>query len=274
MTIYIDEETDVEKTLLEKMRQAASLCLEREGIGPENAELSVTFVDKDEIKRLNAEYRGVDSATDVLSFPQYDSPDDFPDEGEICLGDVVICREKMEEQAEEFGHSFEREILYLFTHSVLHLLGYDHETAGEKAEMRAREEEIMNEIGLPSDTELYRKAKGALENAYAPFSKFKVGAALLTDTGEIFTGCNIENSSLGATICAERTACVKAVSEGHRSFKTLAVVSGEGAVWPCGICRQFLYEFAPDLRVITGDDEDHIEELTLPELLTKGFRLK
>lgn len=273
MTIYIDEETKVEEALLEKMRSAASCCLKREGIDAERAELSVTFVDKDEIKALNSEYRGVDRVTDVLSFPQYESPEDFPTEGEICLGDVVICREKMQEQAEEFGHSFEREILYLFTHSVLHLLGYDHETDEEKAVMRAREEEIMNEIGLPSDKELYRMAREATKNSYAPYSKFKVGAALLTDTGEIFTGVNVENSSFGAAICAERTACVKAVSEGFRRFKTLAVVSSEGTAWPCGICRQFLYEFSPDLRVITGKDEDHIEEAALTELLAKGFRL-
>ena len=89
-----------------------------------------------------------------------------------------------------------------------------------------------------SDRDLYLMAKKALKNAYAPFSKFTVGAALLSETGEVFTGVNVENSSLGATICAERTAFVKAVSEGSQKFKTIAVVSGEGAVLPCGICRQ------------------------------------
>ncbi len=124
-----------------------------------------------------------------------------------------------------------------------------------------------------TDKDLYRKAKEALRNAYAPFSKFTVGAALLSETGEVFTGVNVENSSIGATICAERTAFVKAVSEGKRKFTTIAVVSGEGAVLPCGICRQFMFEFSDDLRIITGDDEDHLKVYTIQESLPEGFRL-
>ena len=121
--------------------------------------------------------------------------------------------------------------------------------------------------------ELYRRAKAALPNAYAPFSNFRVGAALLTDSGEVFTGVKVENSSYGGTICAERTACVKAVSEGFRHFKALAVAAEEEKAYPCGICRQFLYEFAPDLTVITGRDEEHLEIHQLSELLPEGFRL-
>ena len=92
--------------------------------------------------------------------------------------------------------------------------------------------------------ELYEKAQDMVNKAYAPFSKFKVGAALLSKDGRVFTGVNVENSSLGGTICAERTAFVKAISEGAREFQAIAVVSGEGAVWPCGICRQFMRNFA------------------------------
>lgn len=124
-----------------------------------------------------------------------------------------------------------------------------------------------------NDKELFDLAVKAMENAYVPFSKFPVGAALLTEDGKVFTGCNVEGSSYGNTICAERTACVKAISEGYRNFVALAVVCGEGRVTPCGICRQFLYEFQPDLRVITGEDRDHIEEFRLYELLPEGFRL-
>ena len=121
--------------------------------------------------------------------------------------------------------------------------------------------------------ELYEKAQDMVNKAYAPFSKFKVGAALLSKDGRVFTGVNVENSSLGGTICAERTAFVKAISEGAREFQAIAVVSGEGAVWPCGICRQFLYEFAPDLTVVTGADEDSLEIHSLRELFPEGFRL-
>ena len=111
-------------------------------------EVSVTFVEPEEIKELNAQYRGKDAVTDVLSFPQFDDWDDLPEEGEIALGDVVICMERAAEQAEEFGHSLEREVLYLFVHSIYHLLGYDHMEEDEKREMREKEEAVMAELGL------------------------------------------------------------------------------------------------------------------------------
>ena len=125
-----------------------------------------------------------------------------------------------------------------------------------------------------TDVELYKLARKAARNAYAPFSGFRVGAAILTTTGEIFTGVNVENSSYGATICAERVACAKAISEGFRNFEAIAVAthSGDQAV-PCGMCRQFLFEFAPNLKVIIGRDEENIEVTSLDELLSKGFRL-
>ena len=120
---------------------------------------------------------------------------------------------------------------------------------------------------------LFLLAKDALQNAYAPYSDFLVGAALLTKSGKVYTGVNVENSSFGATICAERTAFVKAISEGHRDFKTIAIASSGGKAWPCGICRQFMYEFGDELTVITGPDEDHLEKHDIKELLLEGFRL-
>ena len=139
----------VTQEILDKMTQAAVYAVELEEIESERCEISVTFVDMEEIHELNKEYRDVDRPTDVLSFPQfYDLEEEIPEVGEICLGDVVICRDKAAEQAEEFGHSFEREIIYLFVHSVLHLLGYDHMEDDEKACMRAREEQIMEHLGV------------------------------------------------------------------------------------------------------------------------------
>ena len=110
--------------------------------------------------------------------------------------------------------------------------------------------------------------------SYAPFSKFRVGAALLTKEGKLYTGCNVENSSYGGTICAERTAFVKAVSEGDTEFEKIAIASSGGEAWPCGICRQFMKEFCDDdFVVITGNDADSIRTYTLAELLPEGFRL-
>ena len=152
MNIYFEEGHVVSEALLEKMTEAAEYAVESENLlnlDKQRCELSVTFVGLDEIHELNREYRGVDRPTDVLSFPQFeDLEEEIPEVGEICLGDVVICREKAEEQAEEFGHSYEREMVYLFTLSVLHLLGYDHMEEDEKKVMRQREEEIMEQIGL------------------------------------------------------------------------------------------------------------------------------
>lgn len=121
--------------------------------------------------------------------------------------------------------------------------------------------------------ELFRTAQQVVQYAYAPYSRFKVGAALLTKSGEVFTGVNVENSSFGATICAERTAFVKAVSEGHRDFEAIAVVSSDGEAYPCGICRQFMFEFGDDVKVITGEDEEHLHIAEIKELLPEGFRL-
>ena len=122
--------------------------------------------------------------------------------------------------------------------------------------------------------DLFRMADAAKQNAYAPFSGFRVGAALLTGSGEVYTGVNVENSSYGGTICAERTAFVKAVSEGERTFKAIAITSSGGEVAPCGICRQFMYEFEPELDVITGEDEENLKVQKLSDLLPGGFRLE
>lgn len=111
----------------------------------------------------------------------------------------------------------------------------------------------------------------ASQRAYAPYSGYHVGAALLAEDGQIFMGCNVENATYPAGICAERTALVKAISEGVRDFTVIAVVTRGGGT-PCGICRQMLYEFAPQLRVIIADMNGTIHhDLSLKELLPHGF---
>ena len=102
-----------------------------------------------------------------------------------------------------------------------------------------------------NDRELIRIAKEASLNAYVPYSGFPVGAALECEDGTVYTGCNVENAAYGDTICAERTAVVKAVSEGQRSFTRIAIYGeGKGYCMPCGSCRQVLAEFSPDMEVL------------------------
>ena len=119
---------------------------------------------------------------------------------------------------------------------------------------------------------LIAEAKNAMQNSYSPYSKFKVGAALLSDSGEIFKGCNIENASYGATICAERTAVFNAVSQGVTHFSKLAIVSVNGEpTFPCGICRQVLCEFMDKSALILIEQGDEVAEYTLEELLPYSF---
>lgn len=148
MEIFFAEEETIKAEILDTMERAAIICAEMEGLDPDACEVSVSFVSEEEIRTLNRDYRGIDSVTDVLSFPQFEDVEDMKGES-IALGDVVICDAKAHSQAEEYGHSYEREIIYLFVHSVLHLLGYDHMEPEEKAEMRAREEEVMDRLGIP-----------------------------------------------------------------------------------------------------------------------------
>lgn len=119
--------------------------------------------------------------------------------------------------------------------------------------------------------ELITAAIEASKQAYIPYSNYAVGAALRSTNGQIHTGCNVENASYPASICAERTALVKAVSEGCRSFDILVVATRDGGT-PCGVCRQMLYEFSPDLRIILTDLAGTITlETSLKELLPHGF---
>jgi len=120
------------------------------------------------------------------------------------------------------------------------------------------------------DENLIAKAIEARERAYAPYSGFPVGAALLTRSGRVFTGCNVENSSSGLTVCAERVAVFKAVSEGETEFDTIAVATAPGAS-PCGACRQVLREFGRDLRVLVADTNGHVLEFSLDQLIPKAF---
>ena len=150
------ENEDEVRALVEK---CARNVLSRENVDFP-AEIDITVVDADTIREMNAEYRSKDSVTDVLSFPMYEfyngepreELDEEPDTGCVMLGDMILCYTRACEQAKEFGHSAARECGYLTTHSLLHLLGYDHERNDEDTRlMRSKEEEYMNAIGLTRD---------------------------------------------------------------------------------------------------------------------------
>lgn len=121
-------------------------------------------------------------------------------------------------------------------------------------------------------TQLIQLALEARNNAYAPYSQFRVGAALLAHNGEVFTGCNVENASYGLTVCAERTAVFKAIAAGVSHFTSIAIsLTGGGA--PCGACRQVLNEFAPKLAIYLGDETGKlVQETSLDILLPNAFR--
>lgn len=268
----------------------ARCCELAEGMNQPCA-VHLCLVDDVEIQRINRDYRNVDQATDVLSFPMVSYPNGGragtcpervhkafdPELGACMLGDVLISVDHALGQAREFGHSLERELCYLFAHSIFHLMGYDHMTEEERKEMRNMEEKAMRMAGvrredcMPTDEELLALARLAMEKSYSPYSHYPVGAALLCANGRVYQGCNIENASFGVTNCAERTALFKAVSEGEREFTAIAIASKDSAPYPCGACRQALNEFAPEIRVLVTWGKDRVEETTLPALLPHGF---
>ena len=285
----------VDSSILSLMQAAADAAVEVEKI-PFPCYVDVRICGDKQIRSLNARFRGMDSSTDVLSFPSVQWPSgktaadrpgllkrEYDDETDACfLGDVVISMDHLKAQAMEYGHGERREAAYLLVHSLCHLMGYDHMNEDEKRIMRAKEEAILSRVRIAPEKEeisleekLLQLAMEAMEKSYSPYSHFPVGAALHSVDGRIFLGCNIENASYGATICAERVAMSKAVSEGAREFDVLAIATKDIPGWPCGICRQFLSEFAPDLRIIiTWDNGAQRDESSLMKLLPHQFELK
>lgn len=145
MNLLITNNTNENIDMNDKLYDVVKAVLDNEGL-PMDYEVSITFVDKDEIHKLNREYRKVDRPTDVLSFPMNE---EFLIEGvDSMLGDIVICMDIAKDQAKEYDHSLDREIMYLTCHSMLHLLGYDHIEEDDKKIMRGKEKEVMKKLGV------------------------------------------------------------------------------------------------------------------------------
>ena len=134
---------------------------------------------------------------------------------------------------------------------------------------------VAERVMKHSDQELIDAARDVREYAYAPFSDFKVGAALETDDGEVITGCNVESASYGLTVCAERVAIWKAISQGKRKIKHIAVVADtEELTPPCGVCRQIIWEFGGDIPVILSNLKGKTEVVQMRDLLPRAFDTK
>lgn len=289
MKILWQMDTQVDPSWMTLMQTAADAAVMTEGVERPCA-VCIRICDDEAIHEINREYRGVDRATDVLSFPTVNYPAgvtagqadrqlrrEWDDELDaVMLGDLIISVPHVIAQAEEYGHSVQREAAYLTVHGLCHLMGYDHIEEEDKKQMRAMEEKILSTIAMErdassvSDEALLSMARQAMERSYSPYSGYPVGAALLCADGRVYQGCNIENASFGLTNCAERTAVFKAVSEGVTEFTTIAIAAKGSAPWPCGACRQVLNEFAPEIRVLVTWD-GQTDEATLSQLLPYGF---
>ncbi|MBN1777471.1 MAG: cytidine deaminase [Clostridiales bacterium] len=254
----------------------------------------LTLVNDEHMRQINKIHRGIDESTDVLSFPTVNYPQgvtasgaaelikqEYSDDEKVyILGEIFISYEHVRSQAELYRHSTSRELCFLLAHGIYHCFGYDHEQPNTQTRMRNMEEKALELAGIPrdemplcepTDEELVALAKEAMYKSYSPYSRFKVGACVLSEGGRVFTGTNIENASYGLTICAERSAIFKAVGEGVKDFKAIAITAENAPPWPCGACRQVLNEFAPDIRVLIAWGKDQTDEAKLSALLPHGF---
>ena len=156
--IYCEEFEEISEKSLAALNDAMADFVESDV----DLAIELIFVDGEEIRRLNAQTRGIDKVTDVLSYPTLDGikgqalkgedyPFDIDEEGTLLIGSIVVCCQRAQEQAKEYGHSYERELHYLIVHGIMHCLGYDHMTEDEKAEMREKEEFILGKLGITRD---------------------------------------------------------------------------------------------------------------------------
>lgn len=309
LKIIMNEDMLISSKLRRLVKKAARRTLTVSGF--KNAcEVGILICNNKTIREKNKEFRNLDKPTDVLSFPMLNmkngificniTKDRDPGTKRLLLGDLVISHEMATYQAKEYGHAIEREMCFLAVHGMLHLLGYHHEDKSSEKTVTVMQELVLASMGLLRDTGsisvsdgyLAALAKIACSKAYAPYSQFKVGAALSTSSGKVFTGSNIENASYGATCCAERVALYKAVSEGFKDISAIAVavavgatvgaVAGEVAamtencdnIRPCGICLQTLAEFASsDTRIICVRQDNSYDVFRFNDLLPEAFRL-
>lgn len=231
--------------------------------------LSAAFVDEEGMREVKRRFFGEDTLGDVVSFF-------YGEDSDRVWGEVIICVPVAEKQSREVGTPFEEELALLLVHGLLHLLGYEDSTKEERARMMERALALLARYKEEERRRmLLKRAERARTFAYAPYSHLRVGAALLANDGRIFTGCNVENASFGVTLCAERVALGKAISEGAREFLAIAIISDdESFCFPCGVCRQALAEFSLEIEILAGRRDGSYARALLRELLPSSFTLK
>ncbi len=237
--------------------------------------VDVSIIDNKSIHKINKEYRKVDRPTDVISFAFFDDETEEVIPGvPSTLGQILISYEKAEEQAKMYGNSLNREICFLFVHGLLHLLGYNHMEKEDELVMFAIQNEILGGKNMDSK-ELIGKAIEARQLSYSPYSKFKVGAAVLTKDGRVFLGANIENSAYPLCMCGERNALYNAYMHGVKKdeIEALALAADtDGPCAPCGACRQVISELMPmDAKIYMANLKGAVQETTIAELLPFAF---
>lgn len=240
-----------------------------------NYEVDVSIVDNASIHVINRDYRHVDRPTDVISFAFFDDEEEVINEdAPNSLGQIIISYEKAEEQARLYGHSLIREMSFLFVHGLLHLLGYDHMEKADEIEMFRLQDEILGDHKMERD-ELIKKALEARKLSYSPYSHFAVGAALLTMSGEVYFGANIENSSYPLSMCAERNAIYNAMLHGVKKEDMVAlalIADTDEPCSPCGACRQVISELFPsDAPIYMANLKGDVKETNVAQLLPFAF---
>lgn len=245
----------------------------------EDYEVSLSLVSKEEIHKLNKQYRKMDRPTDVLTFA-FEEADFVKDEPIIDLGSILICPDIAREQAKTYHHPYKRELAFLFIHGLLHAFGYDHHGSKEQAEeMFSLQNDILNHLPIDFYTNLTRLKKELLEaqkGSLAPYSNFHVGAVVVTKDGKYHHGFNIENSAFGVSICGERCALFHTYASGYHKedIVSLGLITSSSHVGtPCGSCRQVMSELMEMTCpvYIFNKDESQMLKTTVSELLPYAF---
>ena len=240
----------------------------------EKKHFQLIFYDMEKMKEINNTYKGHNYPTDVLSF--------IDEEDKSTMGDVFVCMDKIDENANNYSHDKDYELLYMIVHGYLHLKGYDHENQQDEEKMTKETLRIMELFGYQywkenkmTDNERFELLKAAMNKAYAPYSKFKVGALLVFNDGSTVMGCNIENASYGLSNCAERSAMFSAISQGY-DLKNVVELSIIGdtikPISPCGACRQVMSELLKESTpVYLYNIKGNVLKTSVAELLPYSF---